>query len=98
MAAPTCAFHSALTRLKKSAKLNVVPDPSPRCTTTILAVGIFTAGLSALRPRYFLSPVKVGNRIFSLNRPSSSIVQYHSPISTFGRRVKLIGLPTQGFV
>jgi lysophospholipase L1-like esterase len=49
---------------------------------------------------YFLfpSPTKVGNRIFSLNRVSSSIVQYHSPISTRGRNEYRIGLPIHGFV
>src|SRR5262245_47518269 len=49
---------------------------------------------------YFLfpSPTNVGNRIFSLKRLSSSIVQYHSPISTRGRDEYRIGLPTHGFV
>jgi len=55
---------------------------------------------SGLSVTYFLfpSPTKVGNRIFSLNRLSSSIVQYHSPISTRGRNEYRIGLPTHGFV
>jgi hypothetical protein len=53
-----------------------------------------------MSPDYFLfpSPTKVGKRIFSLNRLSSSIVQYHSPISTRGRDEYRMGLPTHGFV
>ena len=55
-----------------------VPVPNPNPESRI-------PGHSPRGCDYFLSPTKVGNRIFSLNRPSSSIVQYHSPISTRGR-------------
>ena len=71
--------------------------------TVAIVVSSAAVALPAFVPRgrdYFLfpSPAKVGKRIFSLNRLSSSIVQYHSPISTRGRDEYRIGLPTHGFV
>jgi hypothetical protein len=44
---PTLDFHSALTLDRKLAKLNVVPEPSERCTTLIAASPSFRPGLSA---------------------------------------------------
>src|SRR5260370_221742 len=46
--APTLDFHSGLTLDRYVVKMNVVPDPSERCTTTIAFEGSLAFGLSFL--------------------------------------------------
>src|SRR5215218_7798098 len=71
--APTFDFQSGLTFDRQSVQMNVVPDPSDRCTTTIACDGSLALGLSFwIRGSFqaFTSPIKILAKVGPSRRSS----------------------------